>query len=840
MMFPVRFFRRLSTRPAYVLTLSVVAFAAAAVTSTPASTATQFSDVRSEGWEVDAIEWFDTQRITQGCHADRFCPDEEMTREQQLTFLWRYEGSPAPGAGMPFTDVPEGKFFTDPVTWAYNAGVTEGIGNNEFGTGQPVTRAQAVTFLWRYVGETAPTDPLFFTTDVGNNTFYTDAVRWASETGVTKGCDLQGRRFCPDRPVTRAEFATFLHRLDQHLNNPATLTPYEVALARFTETSERTFVDRPDEHEGPMVKFLYVVPSFATDRERDLNGEIASYVFHANEWLASQNGGFGVRVDTFEGALDVPFVEIETTPEEWSSWFADSLAPAAELLIAEGWPINRHPEGNGDDLYYVVWEAVAGSYEKTGGNGGNCRPVIDGQNAGYRMVGFASSTIDDDPCRLDYGRFPFGGSPQVQRDFLSSTSGTGMIIGFVDHVMQLMRGLPDCRTESPHDGEPYTVPGTDMVEIRGGFIRDLLEFHDPVAMRMREAEAGTKPELDVRHDTYFHTTTGRLARTSCNSDAGRHPMWSDTPLYPESPTVPRRSVLDRPDDVEGRQLHAVYVKAAGAPDRALDTGLEIAAAMRDFDAWMRVETGGTGIRLDTFDGHLDITYLPLPMSMDEYVESGDCRGDRCPSDVDFERLLIDAGYHDPTKTYAFFYDGGISPNRLCGGARTNSRSLLINLDDFNESGCFIPWRAESLDVFGLGHLVGHELLHTLGAVCAAAPLADGGFHSSDTKDLMNAGAEGPGLRLDADRDSYWGSGAPVGCDVSTDEIFTTEANLEPRDGTTLDSVPVGFNTMQPSSRTWWLDGAHTATPSFTPTTIVPSEPTAAGGAEFAMGHSFFR
>ncbi|MGA1566831.1 MAG: hypothetical protein ACO39Q_11585, partial [Ilumatobacteraceae bacterium] len=557
---------------------------------------------------------------------------------------------------------------------------------------------------------------------------------------------------------------------------PPEPTAYEVALERFASQTERSLVDRPDEHEGPMMKFLYVVPSFATDRERDVNGEIATYVFHMNEWIASQNGGFGVRVDTYDGALDVPYTEIETTPEEWNSWFAESLAPAAEMLIAQGWPIGRGVETNGEDLYYVIWEAFAGNYAKTGISGGGCRGIIDGSNAQYRMVGFAVANPGDSPCQMDYGRFPFAGDVREQRWYLETNGRPD--ISFVDHSLQMMRGLPDCGwPQSPFDGELYTVPSTDIVEIRGGFIRDLLEDNDPVAARMGMAPQDSIPELDVRHDTYFHITTGRLARTSCNSDAGRHPMWSDTPFYADSPTVPRRTVLDRPDDVEGRQLHAVYVKAVGVPDRALDTGLELSAALRDFDAWLRQETGGIGVRLDTFEGHLDVTYLPLPMTAEEFVESGDCAGEKCPSDIDFERILIEAGYHDPEKTYAFFYDGGISPPGLCGGARNDSRSLLINLNDFTAGNCPSPWRAESLDVFSLGHLVGHELMHTLGAVCQAAAKADDGYHSTDSVDLMFGRADGPGQRLDADRDTYWGPGAPAGCDVSTDGIFTSEPNL---------------------------------------------------------------
>ena len=553
-----------------------------------------------------------------------------------------------------------------------------------------------------------------------------------------------------------------------------------------------------------MVKFLYVVPSFATDRQRDIDGEIGRYVFNANEWLASQNAGFGLRVDTFEGAIDVPYVEIETTPEEWESWFALSLAPAAELLISKGWPIGRGVETNGDDLYFVVWEAFAGNYLKTGASGGGCRGLIDGQNAGYRMVGYAVAWSDGKPCTMDHGRFPFNGEPIKQRSWMSTFGPPD--IGFVDHTIQFMRFLPNCgQPQSPRDGEPYVVPGTNITEIRGGFIRDLLEPNDPIGMRMSEARPGTVPELDPRHDTYFHITSGPLARIGCNSDAGRHPLWSDKPFYPNAPTVPRRSVIDRPDDAEGPQLHAVYVRAKETLDRALDTGLEIPAALRDLDNWWRSQTDGVGIRLDTFKGHLDITYLPLSMTVQDFVDSGTCIGERCPSDADFERILKEAGYSNPDKWYVFFYDGGISPEGLCGGARNGSRTMLINLTDFSTGRCQIPWRASELDTWSLGLLVGHELLHTLDAVCTSAPDSDNYLHSTNVNDLMFGGADGDGIVLDVGRDSYWGPSAPRECDVSTHPLFTTDINLSPDDGTSYESVNVEQTDLVPSERTWWLN-----------------------------------
>ena len=134
-----------------------------------------------------------------------------MTREQQITFLWRYAGEPSPGGSSPFSDVPAGRYYTNPVTWAYNNGITNGVGPTSFGTGQPITRAQAVTFLHRQAGEPVPTVANPFV-DVSAGTYYTDPVRWAFETGITTG--TSSTTFAPNQAVTRVQFAAFLSRFD--------------------------------------------------------------------------------------------------------------------------------------------------------------------------------------------------------------------------------------------------------------------------------------------------------------------------------------------------------------------------------------------------------------------------------------------------------------------------------------------------------------------------------------------------------------------------------------------------------------------------------------------------
>lgn len=187
----------------------------AIVSATTTAPIHSFTDVPSSGWRNDAVAWMSSSGVTTGCSATAFCPDQQMTREQQITFLWRYGGEPSPGATSPFSDVPTGRYYTNPVTWAYNNGITNGVGPTSFGTGQAITRAQAVTFLYRQAGEPAPTAINPFV-DVPAGTYYTDPVRWAFENGITTG--TSSTTFDPNQPVTRVQFAAFLSRYDNLTN----------------------------------------------------------------------------------------------------------------------------------------------------------------------------------------------------------------------------------------------------------------------------------------------------------------------------------------------------------------------------------------------------------------------------------------------------------------------------------------------------------------------------------------------------------------------------------------------------------------------------------------------
>ncbi len=120
--------------------------------SVPPTTINQFVDIKADDYFYNPVLWAYNQKITSGKTANTFAPWAYCTREQCVTFLWRYAGSPSVGTNNPFNDVPSNAYYAQAVTWAVNKGITSGKSSNFFGTGETCTRGQIVTFLWHANG----------------------------------------------------------------------------------------------------------------------------------------------------------------------------------------------------------------------------------------------------------------------------------------------------------------------------------------------------------------------------------------------------------------------------------------------------------------------------------------------------------------------------------------------------------------------------------------------------------------------------------------------------------------------------------------------------------------
>ena len=171
-----------------------------------------YGDVSKDSYYYDAVKWAAETGVTTGVGDGLFAPEWVCTRGQIVTFLWRASGSPAPKATeLPFTDVAADTYYAQAVLWAVENGITNGTSETTFGPDQTCTRAHAVAFLYRMSGSPAAVGSTF--SDVAADAYYSTAVAWAVEKGITNG--TSGTTFSPDDTCTRGQIVTFLYRLAQ-------------------------------------------------------------------------------------------------------------------------------------------------------------------------------------------------------------------------------------------------------------------------------------------------------------------------------------------------------------------------------------------------------------------------------------------------------------------------------------------------------------------------------------------------------------------------------------------------------------------------------------------------
>ena len=168
-----------------------------------------FADVATDAYYYEAVKWAADQGITGGIGNGLFGPNQPCIRAQIATFLWRAAGSPEPKNMSSFSDVPANSYYAKAVAWAVENGITTGTGDGKFSPDATCTRAQSVTFLFRAAKASANGTPAF--SDVAANAYYAEAVKWATDNGITNG--IGNGLFGSNNDCTRAQIVTFLWRL---------------------------------------------------------------------------------------------------------------------------------------------------------------------------------------------------------------------------------------------------------------------------------------------------------------------------------------------------------------------------------------------------------------------------------------------------------------------------------------------------------------------------------------------------------------------------------------------------------------------------------------------------
>lgn len=203
------------------LTVTAVHFGGKAVDASVSLAVTgegyRFEDVPAKKWYFEAVDYMASKGYILGITERCFGPELNMTRAAFVTLLGRMEGVEKRNVQTQFADVPVNSYYSGYVAWAVEQGVTNGISATQFAPGEPVNRAQMVTFLYRYAKsegfDMTVADPegalAQFPDGNALPRYSVDAFAWAVEKGIING---MGGMLVPEGTATRAQGAVMLHR----------------------------------------------------------------------------------------------------------------------------------------------------------------------------------------------------------------------------------------------------------------------------------------------------------------------------------------------------------------------------------------------------------------------------------------------------------------------------------------------------------------------------------------------------------------------------------------------------------------------------------------------------
>ena len=174
-----------------------------------------YNDVTAGDWFTSDVIYVTLTGLMNGT-GDGFSPNNNINRAQLVTVLYRMAGEPEVTGENPFTDVPDGQWYTDAVLWAAENGITDGTSETTFSPNNPLTREQMATFFYRFANFEAG-EPIEVTGDLSGYTdadlvadYAVDAMTWAVGEGVISG--IGNNTLAPDNTASRAQMATVLTR----------------------------------------------------------------------------------------------------------------------------------------------------------------------------------------------------------------------------------------------------------------------------------------------------------------------------------------------------------------------------------------------------------------------------------------------------------------------------------------------------------------------------------------------------------------------------------------------------------------------------------------------------
>ena len=177
----------------------------------------KFIDVPATAWFRGAVDYAVTHTLFSGTSDCTFSPELTMSRAMMVTVLYRMAGTPAVSGSSGFSDVPDGQWYTNPVTWAVKKGLIAGVGNGRFDPNGVITREQIALILYKYTKMVRYTPTVTNTSLCGFadgdlvSEYAKTAMLWAVQQGLMKGSPSGGEYYLnAGMGATRAELAQIL------------------------------------------------------------------------------------------------------------------------------------------------------------------------------------------------------------------------------------------------------------------------------------------------------------------------------------------------------------------------------------------------------------------------------------------------------------------------------------------------------------------------------------------------------------------------------------------------------------------------------------------------------
>ena len=173
-----------------------------------------FNDIAYYNWFYNYVRFAFTNGLMNGINEDTFSPNTNLSRAMAVTILWRLENEPTAQNGTVFSDVQAGRWYSDAIAWAAENGIVNGFGDGRFGPSYYVTREQLAVILYNYAQfldlYTGGAFAAEFDDKYSISSWALSAMRWANANGFING--RTQATLVPNGTATRAEFAAILQR----------------------------------------------------------------------------------------------------------------------------------------------------------------------------------------------------------------------------------------------------------------------------------------------------------------------------------------------------------------------------------------------------------------------------------------------------------------------------------------------------------------------------------------------------------------------------------------------------------------------------------------------------